>query len=98
MRELTLNTDTITAVDAEHSVPAPPETSSRRMTLNMGPQHPSTHGVLRLVVEGKTNREIATVLTLSEYTVMRHLSNIFDKLGVSSRTAATAFALRHGLA
>ena len=51
MRELTLNTDTITAVDAENSVPAPPETSSRRMTLNMGPQHPSTHGVLRVVLE-----------------------------------------------
>ena len=51
MRELTLNTDTITAVEAEHSVPAPPETGSRRMTLNMGPQHPSTHGVLRVVLE-----------------------------------------------
>ena len=51
MRELTLNTDTISAADAEHTVAPPPETSSRRMTLNMGPQHPSTHGVLRVVLE-----------------------------------------------
>jgi NADH-quinone oxidoreductase subunit D len=51
MRELTLNTDTISAVEAEHTVTAPPEGSGRRMTLNMGPQHPSTHGVLRVVLE-----------------------------------------------
>ena len=51
MRELTLNTDTITAADAERAVAEPPETSIRRMTLNMGPQHPSTHGVLRVVLE-----------------------------------------------
>ena len=51
MRELTLNTDTISAAEAEQTVPAPPPTSSRRMTLNMGPQHPSTHGVLRVVLE-----------------------------------------------
>ncbi len=54
--------------------------------------------VLRLVVTGKTNREIATDLVLSEKTVARHLSNIFDKVGVSSRAAATAFALREGIA
>ncbi|HYL74608.1 MAG TPA: NADH dehydrogenase (quinone) subunit D [Bryobacteraceae bacterium] len=51
MRETTLHTDTITAVEAEHTGAQPPETSSRRMTLNMGPQHPSTHGVLRVVLE-----------------------------------------------
>jgi ATP/maltotriose-dependent transcriptional regulator MalT len=54
--------------------------------------------VLRLVAEGKTNRQIATHLVLSEKTVGRHLANIFDKLGVSSRAAATAFAVREGLA
>lgn len=53
--------------------------------------------VLRLVAGGKTNKAIATELFLSEKTVDRHLSNIFDKVGVSSRSAATAFAYEHGL-
>jgi DNA-binding NarL/FixJ family response regulator len=54
--------------------------------------------VLRLVVAGQTNGKIATELVLSERTVAHHLDSIFGKLGVSSRAAATAFALRHGLA
>jgi DNA-binding CsgD family transcriptional regulator len=54
--------------------------------------------VLRHVATGKTNREIADALSLSEKTVARHLSNIFAKLDVPSRAAATAFALREGLA
>ena len=54
--------------------------------------------VLRLVAAGKTNRLIALDLYLSEKTVARHLSNIFAKLGVSSRAAATAFAYQHDLA
>ena len=51
MREGTLFTGTISALDAEKTAGAAPESSSRRMTLNMGPQHPSTHGVLRVVLE-----------------------------------------------
>jgi NADH-quinone oxidoreductase subunit D len=51
MREVTVNTGTISAADAEQTVGAPPDVTSRRMTLNMGPQHPSTHGVLRVVLE-----------------------------------------------
>jgi DNA-binding CsgD family transcriptional regulator/pimeloyl-ACP methyl ester carboxylesterase len=54
--------------------------------------------VLRLVVDGKTNREIAEMLFISERTVINHLSNIFTKTGAENRAAATAFALRHGLA
>jgi DNA-binding NarL/FixJ family response regulator len=53
--------------------------------------------VLRLVAAGKSNREIADELYLSVKTVARHLSNIFCKIGVSSRTAATAFAYEQGL-
>lgn len=54
--------------------------------------------VLRLVAAGRSNREIAAVLHLSEKTVARHLSNIFLKLDVPSRTAAAAYAYEHGIA
>ena len=53
--------------------------------------------VLRLVAAGKSNRAVATELFLSEKTVARHLSNIFVKLGISSRSAATAYAYEHRL-
>jgi ATP/maltotriose-dependent transcriptional regulator MalT len=53
--------------------------------------------VLRLVAAGKHNRDIAGVLHLSEHTVARHVQNVFAKLGVSSRAAATSSALKQGL-
>jgi DNA-binding CsgD family transcriptional regulator len=53
--------------------------------------------VLRLVASGKSNREIAAALFISEHTVARHLQNIFSKLDLSSRAAATAFAFEHDL-
>jgi ATP/maltotriose-dependent transcriptional regulator MalT len=53
--------------------------------------------VLSLVAAGETNRQIAAAVGISEHTVARHLSNIFHKLGVSSRTAASAFAYKHRL-
>jgi DNA-binding CsgD family transcriptional regulator len=53
--------------------------------------------VLRLVSAGHANRVIARELFLSEKTVARHISNIFVKLGLSSRAAATAYAYEHGL-
>lgn len=53
--------------------------------------------VLVLVATGKSNRQIAADLAISEHTVARHLSNIFNKIGVSSRTAAGAFAFEHHL-
>jgi DNA-binding CsgD family transcriptional regulator len=54
--------------------------------------------VLRLVARGRSNRDIATELFISEHTVARHLSNIFRKLDVTSRSAATSFAYEHDLA
>lgn len=54
--------------------------------------------VLALVASGKTNREIAAALSISEKTVARHVSNIFTKLDVPTRAAATAYAVKHDLA
>lgn len=53
--------------------------------------------VLRLIVEGKTDREIATVLSISTGTASRHVANILHKLDVRTRSAAAAWAIRHGL-
>ena len=81
---------------------APDLTRARRLTATR--DSAATSGlsareveVLRLVAEGKSNQEIATELFLSQKTVARHLSNIFTKLGVGSRTAAAAYAFEHGL-
>jgi DNA-binding CsgD family transcriptional regulator len=69
-----------------------------------GTAAPHVHGltarelqVLRLVAAGQTNKAIAAELVVSQRTVDRHVSNIFTKLGVSSRAAATAYAFRHRL-
>ena len=54
--------------------------------------------VLALLVEGLTNRQIAASLSLSPHTVHRHVSNLFTKLGLSSRAAAVAYGIRRGVA
>ncbi len=53
--------------------------------------------VLRLLALGKSNREIGDELVITEGTVRRPVSNVYDKIGVSNRTAATRYALREGL-
>ena len=63
----------------------------------VGPLSAREIEVLMLVAAGKTNRAIATELFVSERTVHRHVSNIFDKLGVHSRTAAASYAIQHHL-
>jgi DNA-binding CsgD family transcriptional regulator/tetratricopeptide (TPR) repeat protein len=67
---------------------------ARRATHGLSPRELE---VLRLVAAGRTNREIAAALVISEHTVARHVQNIFAKLNVSSRTAAGAFAFAHHL-
>jgi ATP/maltotriose-dependent transcriptional regulator MalT len=77
--------------------------SQRIRELTSGVEYPSglterEAEVLQLVAAGCTNKEIARQLLIADKTVSRHLSNIFGKTGVTTRTAAAAFAFEHGLA
>jgi DNA-binding NarL/FixJ family response regulator len=74
-------------------------------TIGTEPERQRAHGlterereVLVLVACGNSNRAIADQLVISEKTVTSHISHIFTKLGVTSRSAATAYAYDHGLA
>ena len=58
---------------------------------------PSESNVLRMIVGGKSNKEIAHALDVSENTIKTHAKNIFEKLGVSDRTSAATLALKRGL-
>jgi len=78
------------------------EPDARRVAALLGQAPPSPLSsreieVLRLVARGGTNKEVAGELLVSEHTVARHLSNIYTKLGVGSRSAATAFAYERSL-
>lgn len=63
----------------------------------VGPLTGREREVLRLVASGRTNREVAEELHISEHTIARHLQNIYTKLDVTSRAAATAWAYEHGV-
>jgi DNA-binding CsgD family transcriptional regulator len=71
--------------------------SDRATHRPAGPLSERESQVLRLLAAGKTNRDIGKALFISEKTVARHVSNIFDKVGVSSRTGAAAWAYQHNL-
>lgn len=77
-------------LDAVRTIADPAETGESSLTAR-------ELEVLRLVAAGRTNREIAAQLVISEHTVSRHLQNMFIKLGVSTRTAAGAYAFEHDL-
>ena len=86
-----------TELDADHClalIASQFERSTRRLPGSLSEREAQ---VLRLLAEGRTNRDIAAALFISEKTVARHVSNIFDKLGVSTRTGATAWAYQHHL-
>jgi DNA-binding CsgD family transcriptional regulator len=84
------------------SAPLPPEQPSPS-AMQAAPPYPHDLTqreveVLRLVATGSSNQDIADALVISERTVNSHLVHIFNKLGVNSRAAAAAFAIRHKLA
>jgi pimeloyl-ACP methyl ester carboxylesterase/DNA-binding CsgD family transcriptional regulator len=68
------------------------------VAVRLGSLSPREVEVLRLVARGKTNRDIAEELVISERTVINHLSHIFLKTGAENRVGASAYAIRHGLA
>jgi DNA-binding NarL/FixJ family response regulator len=80
----------VEAMAQQPSAAAPPGTEAAGLTAR-------ELEVLRLIARGKTNREIARELDISEKTVARHASNIFIKLDLSTRAAATAYAFTHRL-
>jgi predicted ATPase/DNA-binding CsgD family transcriptional regulator len=77
------------------TTPAPEQPSTSSPPAGLTPREIE---VLGLLATGMTNVQIAETLFLSPRTVQRHLNSVYHKLGVSSRTAATRFALEHGLA
>jgi DNA-binding NarL/FixJ family response regulator len=72
----------------DHEVPEP------RKTFGLTPRELQ---IVAAVVEGRTNRDIGEKFSISEETVKRHLTNIFDKLGISTRLELALFAINHGL-
>jgi DNA-binding NarL/FixJ family response regulator len=100
----------VAAIRAVHAGESPldPEVAKRLVSRFQRPAAPGTqpphepltereHDVLRLLTQGKSNKEIAHELFIGDRTVKSHLSAIFQKLNVTDRTQAALYAVRHGL-
>ena len=90
--EETAAVEAFMGIGAATEAPAPQPLPSDHAALT-----PREREVLALVVAGRSNREIADDLVLSERTVARHIANMYEKLGVHGRAEVTAYALRHSL-
>ena len=66
-------------------------------TINENPLTPREEEVVKLIAEGRTSREIAALLVISEKTVERHRANVLEKLGMRDRVELTRWAIRRGL-
>jgi ATP/maltotriose-dependent transcriptional regulator MalT len=95
--ELDTARETFTRLGAHPDVAKVESLAAGVQDRSSNPLSPREREVLAHVASGKTNREIAAALVISEHTVGRHLDNVFAKLGVGSRAAAIAYAMEHHL-
>lgn len=96
-RAMTLD-DVIAFASADQPLPPHAETATHMVTAGSDPGLSARElEVLKHLAEGKTNRQIASTLSLSHRTITTHVSNILGKLDLDSRTQAVAWALRHGV-
>lgn len=96
--EQSLPEQSVPGAPGARTAPAPAAGNDAGHSPDAGPLTARETEVIRLLADGLSNRDIAVELFISEKTVARHLSNIFTKLGLTSRSAATAYAYRHGIA
>jgi DNA-binding CsgD family transcriptional regulator len=74
------------------------ESAARGAADDAAPLTRREQEVLRLIASGHQNKAIAAALGMSERTVARHITNLYAKIGINTKAAATAYAIRHGLA
>jgi DNA-binding NarL/FixJ family response regulator len=90
-------TKAIRRVAAGHKFIPPPLAAVLSESIGREELTPSEASILRMIVGGLSNKEIAFALDISENTVKTHVKNIFDKIGVSDRTSAATTAIKRGL-